>query len=76
MKIDIYTKPTCPYCVSTKHFLTERGHSFNEFILGENGVTKQNILDRLDGGDVRTVPQIFIDDEHIGGYSELIKWWK
>jgi len=76
MKIELYTKPSCPYCVSAKKFLTEKGKSFTEYTLGENGVTKQTIVDRLNGQNVRTVPQIFIDDKHVGGYTELVKTWE
>lgn len=76
MKIEIYSQPTCPYCVSAKQLVTNRGLSYTEYVLGVDGITKETIVNRLNGVDVHTVPQIFIDDKHIGGYSELVKLWK
>lgn len=76
MKIEIYTKPSCPFCVNAKVLIQSNGHEYIEYILGENGVDKQTIVDRLNGKNVTTVPQIFIDDQHIGGYTDLVAHWK
>lgn len=76
MKIEIYTKPSCPFCVNAKNLIQSKGFDFIEYTLGENGVNKQTIVDRLNGKNVTTVPQIFIDDQHIGGYTDLVAHWK
>ena len=75
MKIEIYTKPSCPFCVNAKNLIQSKGFDFTEYTLGENGITKQTIIDRLNGKVISTVPQIFIDDEHIGGYTDLVAHW-
>ena len=75
MKIEIYTKPSCPFCVNAKNLIQSSVFDFTEYTLGENGITKQTIIDRLNGKVISTVPQIFIDDEHIGGYTDLVAHW-
>lgn len=74
MTAEIFTKPTCPHCINAKKLLTNRGISYVEHTVGVNGVTKQTIEDKIGNGyEVKTVPQIFIDGEHVGGYTELAK---
>ena len=74
MKAEVYSKPTCPWCIKAKALLDSRGVPFVEHTLGQNGVTKESIEERIGGGyQVKTVPQIFLDGVHIGGYTELAK---
>lgn len=68
-KIVIYSTRSCPYCVRAKAFFQERNLPFEEIDLTEN----HSELDRLKQRTGHmTVPQIFIDDIFIGGYTDLI----
>lgn len=71
MKITVYTKTICPYCTSAKMWLKNKGYSYEEINLDDD-VERQKFYERV-GEGVRTVPQIFVDDERIGGYQELVK---
>lgn len=71
MKITVYTKTICPYCTSAKMWLKNKGYSYEEVNL-DNDEERQKFYERV-GEGVRTVPQIFVDDERIGGYQELVK---
>ena len=69
MKIVIYSKNNCIYCSKAKTLVTNLGLEYEEKI-----VTKDLSIDELYkalGKQVRTIPQIVIDDVHIGGYNEL-----
>ncbi|MCH1568814.1 MAG: glutaredoxin 3 [Alphaproteobacteria bacterium] len=68
-KIEIYTTLTCPFCHAAKQLLTDKGAVFSEFSLSQNPNLREQMIARAQGG--RTVPQIFIDDTHIGGCDEL-----
>ena len=67
-KIEIYTWGYCPYCVRAKNLLTEKGLAFTEISL--DGKDNELMALRERTGQ-RTVPQIFIDDQFIGGFTEL-----
>jgi|TARA_B110000008_G_C16654595_1_gene438154 glutaredoxin len=67
--ITVYSKPQCPYCDKAKHLLTSLGLQYEEKV-----VTKDLSIDELFkvlGKQVKTIPQIVMDDTHIGGYNEL-----
>ena len=67
--VEIYTSPLCGYCHAAKRLLTQKGVSFSEVdVLAEPG-RKAEMMQRANGG--RTVPQIFINDQAIGGFIEL-----
>jgi len=68
-EIDIYTTPFCPFCVRAKHLLDHKGAAFKEINLMVNTERRQEMIERANGG--YTVPQIFIDGQHIGGCDEL-----
>jgi glutaredoxin 3 len=68
-EIDIYTTPFCPFCVRAKHLLDHKGAAFTEINLMVNPERRQEMIERANGG--YTVPQIFIDGQHIGGCDEL-----
>ncbi len=71
---EIYTKPSCPWCVRAKDLLKLNGISYVEYVLGVDGVTKETIEKKLgDGTQIRTVPQIFIDGKYVGGCTDLMK---
>ncbi|MEB3885048.1 glutaredoxin 3 [Lyngbya sp. CCY1209] len=67
--VEIYTWQTCPYCIRAKLLLWWKGVNYKEYkIDGDNGA-RNLMADRANGR--RTVPQIFINDRHIGGCDEL-----
>lgn len=66
--IEIYTTPTCPYCHAAKALLADKGAAFTEITALEPSL-RETMTRRAHGR--RTVPQIFIDDAHIGGYDDI-----
>jgi glutaredoxin 1 len=75
MKVEIFSKDGCPYCEKAKKLLATNGISFTEYKVGQNGIDK-NFIQQKAGKPVHTVPQIFIDEKHIGGFSDLQNWFK
>ena len=68
-KIEIYTTTTCPYCHAAKSLLQQKKVAFNEINVTGDQAAREKMTIRANG--VRTVPQIFINDEHIGGCDDL-----
>jgi len=68
-KIEIYTKAFCPFCTRAKRLLESKGAAFEEFDITLGGPKRVEMIDRAHGRT--TVPQIFIDDRHIGGSDDL-----
>jgi glutaredoxin 3 len=68
-RIEVYTKAMCPYCTRAKRLLTEKGAAFEEFDITMGGPKRAEMLQRANGRS--TVPQIFINDRHIGGSDDL-----
>ena len=68
MKAIVWSKDNCPYCVQAKALLTQKGIEFEERKIGD-GWTKEQLLEAVP--DARTVPQIFLDGELVGGFTEL-----
>ena len=68
-KVIMYTTQVCPYCVRAKALLRSKGVDFEEIDVGRDPRLREEAM-RLSGGR-RTVPQIFIDGQSIGGYDEL-----
>ena len=69
VNIDIYTSRTCPYCVRAKSLLRSKGVQYNELEVDGNPELIAESVKRSDA--IRTVPQIFIEDFHVGGYDDL-----
>lgn len=67
-KVEIYTKPTCPFCIRAKKLLDQKGVKYTEYDVSE--FSKQEAMSEKANGR-KTVPQIFIDGEHIGGCDDL-----
>jgi glutaredoxin 3 len=67
-RIQIYTTQWCGFCVRAKALLDSRGLHYEEISLDDEVGFRQKLLDRTGGW---TVPQIVIDGEPIGGYTEL-----
>jgi glutaredoxin 3 len=68
-KIRIYTTRICPYCVRAKQLLKKKNAVYEEIDVSDDEALRAEMT-RLAGG-VRTVPQIFIGDTHVGGCDEL-----
>ena len=68
-QIDIYTDMLCSYCALAKRLLKSKQVDFNEIEVSGDANLRAEMRSRANGQ--RTVPQIFIDDIHIGGYYDL-----
>ena len=68
-KIILYTTPYCGYCRAAKHLLGKKGAVFTEIDVSGDLALRQEMIDRAYGR--RTVPQIFINGQHIGGCDDL-----
>lgn len=64
----IYTTPICPYCVRAKNLLRQKGVTWTEIDVSRDAAQRMVLVERT---RQRTVPQIFINDEPIGGCDEL-----
>jgi glutaredoxin 3 len=69
-KVEIYTQPWCPFCERAMHILSAKQVEFQE-IDAPHGSAARDQAKRRSGGRT-TVPQIFIDDRHIGGCDDLV----
>lgn len=67
--IEIYTTKVCPYCIRAKNLLNAKDADFKEIDLTGDDAGREALLKRSNG--MRTVPQIFINGQHIGGYDNL-----
>ena len=72
MKVEIYTKDNCIWCDRAKGLLNAHSIDFNEVDLS-NDNERQNFYKKL-GANVKTVPQVYIDNKRIGGYQQLKEW--
>lgn len=69
-KVEIYTRDYCPYCSRALALLRDKGVDFTEHDTGMGGPLRAQMIDRAGGRT--TVPQIFIDDSHIGGCDDMM----
>ena len=67
----VYTKKNCPFCQLAKEELKLRGIPYDSIDIEDAGKTAAEITGRR---DVKTVPQIYVEGEYIGGYDDLMKW--
>ena len=68
-KITIYTGQLCNYCDAAKRLLTRNNVSYNEINIATVDGAMDEMIKKANGK--RTIPQIFFDDQHIGGYDEV-----
>ncbi len=68
-KIEVYSGDYCPYCVRAKSLLKQRGLDFIEYNVQNDPEKRVDMMKRSNGG--RSIPQIFINDKHVGGCDEL-----
>lgn len=67
--VEIYTWQTCPFCIRAKLLLWWKGVNFTEYKIDGDNAARAKMAERANGQ--RTVPQIFINDQHIGGCNDL-----
>lgn len=68
-RVEIYTSPYCPYCHRAKRLLDAKGVAYEEIDVIANPKRKPEMIQRADGRT--TVPQIFVDDEGLGGCDDI-----
>lgn len=68
-KVTVYTKTWCPFCTQAKALLTQKGVNFDEINIGSDPQLREQMIN-LSGR--HTVPQIFINEHHVGGCDDLL----
>ena len=68
-RVEIYTKIFCSYCARAKRLLGDKGVDYEEYDITLGGPKRAEMIQRAEGRT--TVPQIFIDDMHVGGSDDL-----
>jgi glutaredoxin 3 len=69
-EVEMYTTAWCPYCSRARELLEKKGVDYAEISLDEEPGRRAEMIQRAHGG--RTVPQIFINGEHIGGCDDMV----
>ncbi|MEM7065209.1 MAG: glutaredoxin 3 [Cyanobacteria bacterium P01_B01_bin.77] len=69
-KVEIYTWSACPFCIRAKQLLTRKGVDFTEYVIDGDEAARDAMVARGSDGR-RSVPQIFINEEHVGGCDAL-----
>lgn len=72
MKVEIYSKSNCPYCDMAKDFFNSKDIVFTSYN-AENVDIFNELMER--NPNARTMPQIFINNKLVGGYTDLIEWY-
>lgn len=67
--VEIYTTPFCPYCHAAKRLLQKKGADYTEIDVSRDPDLRAKMTQRANGR--RTVPQIFIGGQHVGGSDDL-----
>lgn len=67
-EILIYTANLCPYCTMAKRLLDKKGASYSEINVDSTSGLREEMMQKTRR---RTVPQIYIGDQHIGGFDDL-----
>ncbi|MFN4280080.1 glutaredoxin 3 [Thermosynechococcus sp.] len=68
-KVEIYTWSRCPFCIRAKQLLRHKGVQFTEYVIDGDEAAREAMARRAHGR--RSLPQIFINNEHIGGCDDL-----
>lgn len=69
-KVEIYSKDYCPYCQQAKNLFDEKGVEYTEYDVTSDEAKQKEMMERSEG-NLLTVPQIYINDELVGGYTDL-----
>jgi glutaredoxin 3 len=67
--VEIYTWSTCPFCIRAKALLKSKGVDFTEYVIDGDEVARDQMVQRTNGP--RSLPQIFINDQYIGGCDDI-----
>ena len=67
-RVTMYSTRFCPYCVAARRLLTEKGVDFEDIAVDGDNALRQQMAERAGR---RTVPQIWIGDTHVGGFTDL-----
>jgi len=67
--IKIYTTQTCGFCVRAKEFFRSRGLTYEEVDVTGDDAARKELVEKT---GLRTVPQIWIGPQHVGGYTDLV----
>ena len=70
-EIEIYTSPFCGFCNAAKKLLEKKGVAYTEFDVMMNSGKRQEMIERA--GGLTTVPQIFVDGEHLGDCMDMME---
>ncbi len=70
-KVEIYSTDNCPYCVHAKTLFKNKGVDYTEINVTGDDEARMALVKKANG--MRTVPQIFINGEHIGGFDDTAK---
>jgi glutaredoxin 3 len=68
--VTIYTTVSCVFCLRAKEYLRSKGVAYEEVDVTGDDTARARLMDRANGR--RTVPQIFVGDVHVGGYTDLV----
>ncbi|MBG1269223.1 glutaredoxin 3 [Nostoc sp. WHI] len=68
-KVEIYTWRTCPFCIRAKSLLNNKGVKFIEYSIDGDEAARDKMSQRANGR--RSLPQIFINDNHVGGCDDI-----
>jgi glutaredoxin 3 len=68
-KVEVYTWRTCPFCIRAKALLKNKGVDFTEYSIDGDEDARDKMSERANGK--RSLPQIFINDVHIGGCDDI-----
>jgi glutaredoxin 3 len=69
--VEIYTWQTCPYCIRAKLLLWWKGVNYTEYKIDGDDAARNQMAERANGR--RTVPQVFINNQHFGGCDDIYK---
>lgn len=67
--VEIYTTRYCPYCIRAKHLLEKKNVAYTEYRVDEDHKLRIEMVDRANR---TSVPQIFIDNYHVGGFDDML----
>jgi len=68
MKVEIYSKPACPFCVQAKNLAEQKGYEYTYKMLDED-FTREELMEKFP--TARTFPQIVVEGQSIGGFTEF-----
>ncbi|MEO0456634.1 MAG: glutaredoxin 3 [Cyanobacteria bacterium P01_A01_bin.114] len=68
-KVEIYTWSRCPFCIRAKSLLDQKGVSYTEYCIDGDEAARADMAERSNGR--RSLPQIFINEQHVGGCDDL-----